>query len=212
MTETIVLLHGIFRTHRSLSGLAKYLRKAGYEVINVGYPSTKFPLETLADHIHEKIAPHAKTNKLHFAGYSMGGLLIRAYLKKYPPANLGRIVMIAVPNQGSEIADFVKNWRFYKKFYGPAGQQLTTDQSGFQHLLTEPETEIGIISGSRSLDPLGSWIIGKENDGKVSIESSKLANHTDHIVIKCDHTFFPNSRKMWKQTLTFMQQGKFNKT
>ncbi|MGO8249198.1 hypothetical protein ACC809_36845, partial [Rhizobium johnstonii] len=38
------------------------------------------------------------------------------------------------PKNGSQIADFLKNWTLYRKVYGPAGQQLVTDQAAMTEL------------------------------------------------------------------------------
>lgn len=210
MQEGVVLLHGIFRTHRSMEGLAKHLRNEGFSVLNLGYPSTKHSIEILAAHLHPKIDSFAKEcTRLHFVGYSMGGLLIRAYLKAYPVSHLGRIVMLGTPNQGSEVADFISSWRLYRWLYGPAGQQLGTKTFPLACLHDTLPCELGVLAGSRSLDPISSYIIGIPNDGKVSIKSTKLAGMKEHKVIKATHTFFPHNRTAWKQATHFLKNGRF---
>jgi pimeloyl-ACP methyl ester carboxylesterase len=209
MTDGVVILHGIFRTRRSMRKLAAYLESQQFKVLNLGYPSTRHDLVQLADWIDPAIRNFSEKldGKLHFVGYSMGGLLIRAYICKYRPANLGRIVMIGTPNSGSEIADYLKNWWIYKKLYGPAGQQLITDQKAFSHLFGETAYECAVIAGNRTIDPLGSWIIGRPNDGKVAIENTKLAGMKAHKVMPANHTFFPNHRPMWEITAQFLKTG-----
>ena len=211
MTEGIVLLHGIFRTSLSMRGLEKYLKKGGYDTLNIGYKSTRFSLEEIVDLIHPKIKEFAEKHdgQLHFVGYSMGGLIVRAYIKKYRPKNLGRVVMLGTPNQGSEVADKVVDWAFYKWSYGPAGQQLVTDQSKFSHLFGGVDYEAGILAGDCPIDPISSWVIGKPNDGKVSIDSTKLEGMKDHAVLKVSHTMFPHNKNAWKHTLKFLKEGKF---
>ena len=78
------------------------------------------------------------SDPVHFVGYSMGGLIIRAYLQKYRPQHLGRVVMLGTPNQGSEVADAIRHFWLYRRFYGPAGQELITDQTAFAHLFDRP--------------------------------------------------------------------------
>lgn len=131
MNDTVVLFHGIARTKKSMEKLAGFLSGHGYRVVNVAYPSTKFSLEDLVGLIRPQIddaATNAGEGRIHLLGYSMGGLVIRALLKDYRPANLGRVIMVGTPNNGSEVADFLKGWFLYRKLYGPAGQQLITDQ------------------------------------------------------------------------------------
>jgi pimeloyl-ACP methyl ester carboxylesterase len=211
--DGIVLLHGIFRTHRSMGRLARFLERNGFAVLNLGYPSTKYPIEMLVDIVHPRIENFTEsiTGQLHFVSYSMGGLLMRAYLCKYRPSHLGRVVMIGTPNKGSEVADFLKSMKLYRWLYGPAGQQLITDQAAFAHCLGKVDYELGVIAGNRPIDPISSRIIGKPNDGKVSIDSTMLEGMKDHIVIPSSHTFFPSNKATWHQVLLFFRNGEFSR-
>ena len=139
----------------------------------------------------------------------MGGLVIRALLNKYRPKNLGRVVMLGTPNQGSEVADFFKNNPIYKGFFGPAGQQLTTDQANIKDLLGTVDYELGIIAGDRSIDPISSTILVGKDDGKVSVKRSKINGMTDHVVIHTTHTFMMKNKNVIKQTDYFITHGKF---
>lgn len=211
MNDGVVLLHGIFRTHRSMGKLARFLEQNGYKVLNLGYPSTRYSLEDLVEHIHPQIKDFLATveGNIHFVGYSMGGLLLRAYMTRYRPERLGRVVMMGVPNHGSEVADFIKGYSLYRYFYGPAGQQLVTDQQEFTHVLGTVDYDVGAIAGNRTLDPVSSYIIGKPNDGKVSVESAKVNGMRDFVVIPVTHTFFPSNKRAMLQALSFLRTGKF---
>lgn len=217
MSDCVIILHGICRTRRSMGGLARFLHEGGFTVLNLGYPSRKHPIEKLIDIIEPEIAaisrgPDNRDRKLHFVGFSMGGLVIRAYLQKYRPSLLGRVVMLGTPNRGSEVADLLKDTKFYRWLYGAAGQQLITEQSNFAFCLGCVDYELGVIAGDRSIDPISSRIIGKPNDGKVSIESTMIDGMRDHIVVPTSHTFFPSNRLAWRQTLAFLQHGRFEQT
>jgi esterase/lipase len=195
-----------------MNGLAKFLQKSDFQVLNLNYPSTKYSLQDLAEIIHPQIEKFSNqvSGKIHIVGYSMGGLLIRAYLKKHSLKNIGRILMIGTPNQGSEVADFVQNWWIYKKLYGYAGQQLVTNQQFLNDILSKlEELEVGIIAGNKPLDFISSRVISKPNDGKVSVESTKLAGMKEHITMPYNHTFIINKRKAWQQVLNFLRDGYF---
>ena len=212
MDKGVILLHGIFRTAKSMGRLEKYLSARGYHVLNVDYPSTKMSLEQIVDYIHPQIAEFASglDGSVSFVGYSMGGLVTRAYLAKYRPQNLFRVVMLGTPNKGSEIADFVRNWRLYKRLYGPAGQQLVTLQDEFAHLFGVTDYELGIVAGNWSIDPISSLIIGSRNDGKVSVASTKLDGMKDHVIVPVPHTLFPAMRIVHKKVLLFLNNGSFS--
>lgn len=214
MNDTIILFHGIARTKKSMAKFAAFLSGHGYHVVNVAYPSTKFAIEDLVDIVRPEIdaaVRETSEGRVHFLGYSMGGLIVRALLKDHRPENLGRVVMVGTPNNGSQVADFLKGWSLYRKFYGPAGQQLITDQTAMSDLFGKVDYELGIIAGNRTIDPISSLIIGLRvpNDGKVSVESTRLGGAAAHIVVPANHTFLPVNRAMWRQALSFFRDGRF---
>jgi hypothetical protein len=71
---------------------------------------------------------------------------------------------------------------------------------------------LGVIAGNRTWDPISSAMIQGPNDGKVSVESTKVPGLTDHIVISTSHTFIIYSREAWNQTLHFLKFGQFDRT
>ncbi len=196
-----------------MSDLAKYLTDNNYDVINLDYPSTDYNLYELSQKLKKEISLHISENKkVNFIGYSMGGLLVRIILNDQKYKNMGKVVQLAPPNQGSEVADLVQNNFLYKKIYGPAGAQLITNQEKIKDLLQDNiDYELGIIAGNFSIDPISSAIIPGEDDGKVSVAATKLKNMKDHITVNASHSFFPSNSKVQKQTLYFLQNGKFNK-
>ena len=183
--DYIVLLHGIFRTSRHMRKLATYLENGGYEVLNLDYPSRKYPLAQLASQLQHTLETRLTKNKIvHFVGYSMGGLLIRVLLNQYRPNKLGRVVQIAPSNHGSEISDFLQHNQCYRKLYGPAGQQLTTDEIGFRYLVGAVDFDLGVIAGilpNAWFYPLSSLMMTKPHDGRVSVRSTQLEGMKDHL-------------------------------
>jgi triacylglycerol lipase len=212
--DYVVLLHGIARTYRSMRSLAKFLKAQGYSVLNVDYPSTRIPLESLIEHINEQVVTFNRDfqRKIHFVGYSMGGLLARGVIRRHRPSNLGRVVQLAPPNQGSEVADFWRNNFLFRWIFGPAGQDLGTREKSFDRILGPVDFELGVIAGNRTWDPISSAMIKGPNDGKVSVESTQVPGLTDHLVIPATHTFIICNREAWNQTVHFLKRGKFNRT
>jgi pimeloyl-ACP methyl ester carboxylesterase len=201
------LLHGILRSARSMRGIERLLQARGYRTLNLTYPSRQHDLRGLSDWLHPHVQSfmQAQSGPLHLIGHSMGGLLMRHYLHHYPRADIGRIVMLGTPNHGSEVADFLQGWRLYRWGWGPAGQQLC------QHA-THPELtggEVGVIAGDRTLDPLSSAIIGRANDGKVAIESTRLATPHSHTVLHATHSFMPLNKQVQRAAVQFIERGKF---
>lgn len=212
--DYVVVLHGIARTWRSMRSLSKFLETQGYAVLNVDYPSRRLSLESLVQYVQEEVAAFNQDSKrkIHFVGYSLGGLLARGVIHRHRPANLGRVVQLAPPNQGSEVADFWKNNFLYQWIFGPAGQELGVEDKSFARILGPVDYELGIIAGSRPWDPFSSAMIEGTNDGKVSVESTKVAGLTDHIIIPVSHTFIICRAEVHRQTVHFLKNGKFDWT
>jgi pimeloyl-ACP methyl ester carboxylesterase len=208
----VVLLHGIANRSWSLRKMDRALRTSGFATLNLSYASRKKPLDELADDIHLEISDFLSCydGPLHFVGHSMGGLLTRVYLAKYRPLRLARVVMLGTPNGGSEMADFLKDLAAYRAFFGPAGLQLTTQQDDLLTSLPPPDYPLGIVAGSRAIDPISStFILPRPNDGMVSVHSTRLVGMTDHIIIPATHPGLIRRREAIEQTITFLREGRF---
>ena len=214
LTEQVILLHGIGKSSKIMRKMHDHLLIHGYKPHNINYPSTKKPVEELAEYIYQRVKQLIRANdcKLHFIGHSMGAIILRFMLQKYPLKNLGRVVMLAPPNKGSEVVDFFLKFAFFRKWFGPAAQQLTTSNNKLLEQLTEPKYEVGIIAGDYSVDKLYSWLLlDKPNDGKVTVESTKLNGSKDHIVLHASHPFIPKNKSVMQQTTYFIANGCFER-
>jgi pimeloyl-ACP methyl ester carboxylesterase len=208
----VVLLHGIATRSWSLRKMDRALRASGFATLNLTYASRKKPLDELASDVHLEISDFITRYDvpLHFVGYSMGGLVTRVYLARYRPPRLARVVMLGTPNGGSELADFLKDLAAYRAFFGPAGLQLTTQQDSLLTALPPPDYPLGIVAGSRAIDPISStFILQRPNDGMVSVHSTRLAGMADHIVIPASHPGLIRRREAIEQTIAFLREGRF---
>jgi pimeloyl-ACP methyl ester carboxylesterase len=210
--DGVVLLHGISRTSRSFRRMQAAIEGCGFATLNLDYPSRRKALEALADDIHPAIELFAAgiDGSIHFVGHSMGGLLTRAYLARYRPKRLGRVVMLGTPNGGSEIADRLKNVLPYRAWFGPAGQQLiTTRDATLDAILPPVDYPVGIIAGDRSIYPISSVLLPKPHDGRVPVENTRLDGMVDHVVIKASHPGLMRSNLAIDQTIAFLREGRF---
>jgi len=208
--ECVILLHGLARTDSSMETLSKALTKTGYQTINVSYPSTKYRIEQLAqESISKALADCPQSTKINFVTHSMGGILLRQYLSENTIENMGRAVMLGPPNKGSEIVDKLGEVPGFEFINGPAGMQLGTYYESIPNRLGAVDFELGIIAGTRSFNPILSSMIPKPNDGKVSVENSKVSGMTDHIELAVTHTFMMNKIDVIKQVIYFLKNGVF---
>ena len=212
MKEGVVLLHGILRSNRSMRRLAERLEKEGYAVLNVNYHSRKFDILAITQNIMPQVQSFAKSvSQINFVGHSMGGLIIRMLLSKHKFSNLGRVVMLGTPNSGSEIADFLKHNWMYKKIFGPAGQQLITNQAELQSHFGKVNYELGIIAGKSRLYFLANFIFRQAHDGRVSVASTRLGGLKEHLVLDVGHSLLPLNAQVIVHTLHFLKHGTFAK-
>jgi pimeloyl-ACP methyl ester carboxylesterase len=212
--DIVVLLHGLGRTTRSMRKMEKQLLREGFNVINVAYPSTRVPIETLAtQYLGQVIATQCRQpdRKIHFVTHSLGGIVLEYYLKTNSLPNLGRVVMLCPPNQGSEIADRFRNNFLYRLFVGPAGQQLGTASDSLPNSLGIVAFELGVIAGDRTLNPWTSILIPGADDGKVAITRAKVIGMKDFLVVHKTHTFIMQDREVIDQTIFFINNGLFKK-
>jgi pimeloyl-ACP methyl ester carboxylesterase len=212
--DYVVLLHGLGRSSWSFNNMADYLQNKGYQVVNIDYPSMKYDIQTLCEkvinpEIEEKCTE--KDKKINFVTHSMGGIVSRYYIKQYRPKNVGRVVMLAPPNQGSEVVDFLKESCIVTSIMGPSFEQLSTDPSSFVNMLGDPDFEVGIIAGDISFNFITSTIIPGEDDGKVSVDRSKLNNIKDFMVVDRTHTFMMDAPEVMEAVANFLETGKFIK-
>lgn len=201
-------MHGLGRTRASMTLLAERLEWAGYDVTNVDYDSRG---GTLAEHAEtlaaEVSACCAAAARVHFVGHSLGGLVIRRYLADTPPESLGRVVLLAPPNQGSEVADWFREQEL-GHLLGPAGRGLGTGETGIPASLPPPEYEVGIIAGNRSLNPIGSALIPGPDDGMVGVDNTRIED-VPLIVVPRTHTFLMNDRFTTEAVIAFLRTGAF---
>ena len=212
--EYVILLHGLCRSGRSMISMGQALTHAGYKVVNMGYPSRSASIEKLSeDAIGNAVADCERNGavKIHFVTHSLGGILVRSYLSRHQIPNLGRVVMLGPPNQGSEVVDKLGSWWIFKKLNGPAGDELGTDKNSTPNKLGPANFCVGVIAGNRSINWINSWLIPGLDDGKVSIEHTKLAGMVDHIVIASAHPFLMRNRTAIRQTIYFLGNGKFER-
>ncbi len=209
--EVVVLLHGLARTSLSMQPLEASLERAGFAVVNHGYPSLSATPDELVADLESVIASlPPETATIHFVTHSLGGILVRAYLSERPLDRLGRVVMLAPPNRGSEIVDALGDSALFGWIFGPTARQLGTDADSLPNRLPPADFELGVIAGTESVNPLGEALIERPSDGTVALEATKVPGMTDFIALPSSHSFIMLSDETARQTIFFLRQGRFD--
>jgi len=214
--KVVVLLHGLARSRGSLDGLAAYFRAhSDYLVLNVSYASTRHEIGRHAESLASVIHHLPEVDEVNFVAHSMGNLVVRHYLadrkdlaNSVPCDRIGRVVMLAPPNQGSILAQKFRDVSAFQLLSGSGGRQIANWES-LTGNLTTPSCEFGIIAGGtgqkRGYNPL----IKGDNDLVVAVAETKLAGARDFAVVPCWHTTLMDNPLVREYTLRFLQHGYF---
>jgi pimeloyl-ACP methyl ester carboxylesterase len=206
-----VLIHGLGRTRRSMSWLARALRAEGYRVLNFGYHSRRESIASHAERLAAFLAASLSedSREVHFVTHSLGSIVVRHLLTlEDPGARVRRVVMLGPPNQGSSFARKLRPISFVPKIMGPSFLELCELE-----LPAPPEhVEIGIISGgtggARGVSPL----VSGDNDGIVAVREAALEGSRDHITVRGLHSFLMYQPLVVREVLRFLKEGRFSES
>lgn len=207
---TVILLHGILNRPFMMKKIERHLERAGFRVVNWGYDSRSQSVEAYAAELNVAVERLGAEEKVHFVGFSLGAIVIRYYLTHYSPKNVGRFVMIAPPNHGSEWADRLYPYSWFRFLYGDkAIRQLKASNKAFFEECGIPANAFGIIAGGRGDERGFSRFVPGDDDGSVSIASAKLLGAADFVLLPHRHTSLLFQKQTAQNVLAFIQSGHF---
>jgi hypothetical protein len=210
--DCVVLLHGLARSAGAMDTMQQALDDAGYHTVNVDYPSRKHAIEVLAPMVIAPALAQCRAEQsrvIHFVTHSMGGILLRQYTQDNVIVDLGRVVMMGPPNQGSQVVDNLKDVPGFEAYNGPAGMQLGTGEQDIPKQLGPVSFELGVIAGTSSINLILSTFLPNPDDGKVSVENTKVQGMCALVTVAVSHPFLMKRQQVIDQVLHFLRSGSF---
>jgi len=208
--RAVILIHGLIRSSGSFNSMARHLNDDGCTVVPFDYPSTRSPIPAAADCLNQVIESLEGIDTIDVVGHSMGGLVLRCYLRDYGDDRMRRAVMLGVPNHGARMADQMHNYVLFRMLYGPAGQQLVSDEEGLIADLPVPDFEFGVIAGGRGNAKGYNPLLSGDNDSTVTVRSARLSGASDFLLVPVIHSFLMTDRRCIAAVESFLDQGRFD--
>lgn len=201
--ESVVCLHGFFRSYRCMIPLANVMRNEGLNVYLWDYPSRQKTIEEHAACLVEvlnAIAREFPGEPIHFVTHSLGGIIVRKAIN-HPDcpneAKIGRAILLAPPNQGASLARRFQGCPMIRWIFGQyAGQELLNYTEKEMAELGEfpPSMEVVVVAGRKG-NPLLNRLMDGPNDGKVTVDETRLNTPHKHYVMNVSHSWIMTSRQ-----------------
>jgi triacylglycerol lipase len=212
-SQRVYLLHGFGSSPIAMAKIARAIEKKGLPTTNYGYNSLYRDLDSLGSRLRREIASIAE-DTVSFVTHSMGALVVRSMYRfldsttRFPVIH--RIVMIAPPNRGAEIADFFSSNPVIAKALGPNLVKMRSDSGSYANCLPKPRFgEIGVIVGVRRGKFWFNRSVKGENDGFLTPEKATLGVEKEIAVVKSSHILITVKREAVDLTLRFLFTGSF---
>lgn len=212
-TDTVVLIHGLGRTHRSMWMVGAWLRFCGFRVVSIGYPSR---CVSIADAVEHHLMPALlkleieEGTRVHFVTHSLGGIVFRAWAARRDPAfPFGRAVLLAPPNRGSQIIDELGQWRWVRWLLGPVSAELGTGLGSTPNTLGPLPPETGVIMGNKDTLPVFRHFLGSESDGVVTIASARGEGDGEFFLLPANHATIILQPAVFRAVNRFLKTGSF---
>lgn len=205
----VLLLHGLWRGFRAMEPMARALRKEGFSTLNLTYPSSRKSIPDLLEYIREVVEPITQDQPIHLVTHSLGGIIARTALME-AKLKIHRVVMLAPPNQGSEIVDFFEQNPLLHQLLGPAGKTLGRNGTPTQLPPIPEHTDTAVIMGKTDSIKIFKRLMEAPNDGIVTVSGGKIPGINEFAVIDADHTFIPMHPEAVRLSSEFLKSGRWS--
>ena len=207
----VVLIHGFCRGAENMQFWKKSLSSEYSNIITPDLPTTYSSFEQCLEVLTLEIAAAepGKYKQLYFAGHSMGGLLARAYLQKFQPANAAKLVCVGTPHLGSKLADIALRFPGAGRIWRPL-HALKTSARQFVVSPDIPGLQIGVIIGLNNAHWPGKLFLSDKADGLVESFSAHADDAESVAYTQVPHDPMQYDLKIAQLIKEFFRSGEFS--
>lgn len=202
-----LMIHGMGRSSKCFSALARSLNAAGVRTIGFDYPSTRVSIQESVAYLQSVLDHLPEVERIDVVCHSMGGLLLRSLLSTSCESRFLRAVFLGTPHHGAEVADYLKSNPLFKMVAGPAGQQLVTDPASGMNHMPIPEFEFATIAGGRGASRGFNPLLPGDNDLTVTVESAQLEGASDSLRLPVIHSLLMTDKRSISAVVQFLETG-----
>lgn len=212
-SHKVYVIHGFGGFALQMEKINQGLIKNGYLTENYSYSSFSRDLDSVGLDLYKKVLKD-NFDSVSFVTHSMGALVVRSMYQYIDSTDhfplLYRIVMLAPPNKGTEVAD-IYSGPAIKFLLGPNVEHMKTDSDSYANKLPVPKCEIGIIAGIKGKKPWFNPFLKEDNDGNVSFSLTTLGTEKELITVNASHGLMTQKKNVRQFIISFMKTGSFNK-
>lgn len=210
--EGVVFIHGLFQTTTSFDQMKRVIRGDGYETISFSYPQLRFDLMKSAKALNAMLSRRKDLNKIHFIAHGVGGLVLRLAISLNPDwlPEIGRSLLISVPNHGFIWAHKYQEKWLYQRILGTMGTNITPDFIADN--IPPMMGEFAVIMGGKDNRKGYISALGADNDGILRVDEARQEGAKDEfLVLNVPHFLLQRSPKVIEMAESFIKNGRLGK-
>lgn len=213
----VVLIHGLHQKAWIMQPLAMQLQSRGFATYQHNYYSLRDSIDKHSNSLNSWLLDnHDPSVAINLVGHSLGGLVIRDFISRFPQWKIGRCVTLGTPHKGSTTAKYVNN------LLSPLVGNAYKNALDGQNAPLKKGLSLGVIAGNAPYG-LGQIVLNYHNqksklsypqcehDGTVYVYETKLESATDHIILPVSHTGMLINQAVAEQTAYFLDHGMFKR-
>ena len=211
-SEAVVCVHGLWLSGFATGFWRSRFAQAGYAAHAFSYPTVRQTLKASARQLAD-FACALPQERVHFAGHSLGAVLIAAMLDErewcLQGKKLGRIVLVGPPFQGTDVGRSIARIGFGRMVLGRAiAEWLDSPRP-----VVPDWIDLGVIAGSRPIGAgrIASPFLAQPHDGTVRVAETRVDGAREHLTLPVSHTEMLMSARVAQQMLRFFEHGAFTR-